>query len=69
MTDGMAACNIVEGSFNAVKFLDFLEHDVVCNFLSHVFDPTHQSILVTTVVTLSRPTLHSCHGQCQYSSQ
>ena len=29
--DGMVACNIVEGSFNAAKFLDFLEHNVVCN--------------------------------------
>ena len=29
--DGMVACNIVEGSFNAAKFLDFLEHDVVCD--------------------------------------
>jgi len=68
-TDGMAACNIVEGSFNAVKFLDFLEHNDIYNFLSNVFDPTHQSILVTTVFTLSRPTLCSCHGQHQYSSQ
>ena len=29
--DGMVACNIIEGSFNTAKFLDFLEHDVVCN--------------------------------------
>ncbi|KAI6148064.1 hypothetical protein BKA82DRAFT_16708 [Pisolithus tinctorius] len=50
---GMMACNVVEGSFNAVKFLDFLEHDVV----------------FTTVFTLPWSTFCSCDGQCKYPSQ
>ena len=30
--DGMAASNVIEGSFTAAKFADFIEHDVVSHY-------------------------------------
>ncbi|KIK24136.1 hypothetical protein PISMIDRAFT_99136 [Pisolithus microcarpus 441] len=29
MLDGMAACSVIEGSFTAMKFAHFLEHDML----------------------------------------
>ena len=35
--DGMAASNVIEGSFTAEKFVHFLEHDVVSPLLFSQF--------------------------------